>query len=410
MPSRIAEGKSFPEKLIVPNRKSAYRLIFALMATLALTVAHPQLALAEPAKATTEEEAFYKNAYLLLSTKNYTELEQVFKHHLDLYARNETTAEDLAEKFETFAKTSGLDPRYDEWIKAYPESYSARLARGIFRSATAWEKRGNDLARNTSDSQFRGFGETLEDAKADLLHSLKLYARPVNSYRYLIRVSKGLDMDDERDWLDAALKLDPKAYDPRFEYFDAIAPKWGGGERLMARFYQESLKSPMSDAHKKRIEGKYFYLLGEQAKFEKDYKTAADNFYKYYLTNKKPANLQMSGQMLFDGDFMDLAFQRFDQLAKDHPDYAYGYELRAFLYEHHLKNIEKAIPDYLAAAELGAHWSQNRMGWFYMMGINVPVDYTKARRFLEMAAKQGNNTAKENLEILERLSPSGPVK
>ena len=392
------------------KHKSVHRFVITLMATLALALAHPQPAMAEPAKAVTEDDAFYQKAYLQLSTKNYAELEQSFKQHLDLYARNEITAEELANMFETFSKTSGLDPRYDEWINAYPESYSARLARGIFRSATAWEKRGNDYANNTTDSQFRRFDETLEDARADLLLSLKLYARPVNSYRYLIRVSKGLGLDDERDWLDAALKLDPKAYNPRFEYMDSIAPKWGGDEDLMAEFLEESNKSPMSDKHKKIIEGKYFYLLGEQAKFGKDWKTAADNFYKYYLTNKNPANLQMSGQSLFDGDFKDLAFQRFDQLVKDHPEYPYGYELRAYLYEFHFKNIEKAIADYLAAAELGANWSQNRMGWFYMMGINVPVDYSKARRLLEMAAKQGNNTAKENLVILERLSPSGPVK
>lgn len=392
------------------SRKSSCRYIFILITAIASLIAHPQGALAGPADAPTEAEAFYQKAYLQLSTRDYKALEQSYKRFLDLYARNEMTEEELSAKFDTFEKTPGLEPRYDEWIKAFPASYSARLARGIYRAAAAWEKRGNSLAHNTSDSQFRGFEETLDDARSDLLLSLDLYARPVESYRYLIRVSKGLGLDNERDLLDAALKLDSKAWHPRFEYMDSIAPKWGGDEDLMAEFFEESNKSPMSDKHKKIIEGKYFYLLGEQAKFGKDWKTAADNFYKYYLTNKKPANLQMSGQMLFDGDFMDLAFQRFDQLAKDHPDYAYGYELRAFLYEHHFKNIEKAIADYLAAAELGAHWSQNRMGWFYMMGINVPVDYPKARRLLEMAAKQGNNTAKENLAILERLSPSGPVK
>jgi TPR repeat protein len=59
--------------------------------------------------------------------------------------------------------------------------------------------------------------------------------------------------------------------------------------------------------------------------------------------------------------------------------------------------------DYLAAADLGAQWSQNRMGWNYMMGINVPVNYAKAKHYLDLSAAQGNNTAKENLIILNKL-------
>jgi TPR repeat protein len=383
--------------------KSMHRFIFILIATFAILLSLPHPALAEPAKKLTEDEIFYQQSYLMLSTKKYKELDQRFQKYLDLYARNELTAEDLSLKFDTFAKTPGLEPRYDEWVKAFPESYSARLARGIYRVTTAWEKRGSGLARNTTDSQFRGFGETLKDAQSDLLLSLKLYARPVDSYRFLIRVSKGLGLDDERDLLDAALKLDPKALDPRFEYLDAITPKWSGDEDLMARFLEESNQSQMSDKNKKVIEGKYFYSLGEQARFGKDFKTAADNFYKYYLTNHNPANLQMSGQALLDGDFKDLAFERFSELVKDHPKYCYGYELRGYLYEYHFKDIEKSVADYLAAADLGANWSQNRMGWYYMMGINVPVDYAKAKHYLDLAAAQGNNTAKENLVILKQL-------
>jgi TPR repeat protein len=51
------------------------------------------------------------------------------------------------------------------------------------------------------------------------------------------------------------------------------------------------------------------------------------------------------------------------------------------------------------------------MGWFYMMGINVPVDYVKAKHQLDLAAAQGNITAKENLITLERLlgQPGAPA-
>ncbi len=426
------------------SRKTPHRHIFIIFALMALLFAGPLQALVEENAKLSEDGIFFQKSYLLLSTKSYEELDQLYKQYLDLYADHQITAEELTKKFETFARTPGMGPRYDEWVEAFPASYSARLARGIYRSATAWEKRGGNMANNTSDAQFRGFGEMLLDARSDLKASLALNARPVNSYRYLIRVTKGigddgqedlhvgwrdlldavlrldlkaviaicrnlihgsneLHQDTKRDLLDAALKLDPEAMDVRFEYMDSITPKWDGSEEMLAQFYAECNQSPMSDKNKKIMEGKYYYSLGEQARFEKNFKSAADNFYKYYLTNKNPANLQSAGQALLDGDFNDLAFERFDELVKSHPEYSYGYELRGYLYEHHFKDIEKAIKDYLVASELGANWSQNRMGWFYMMGINVPVDYAKAKHHLDLAAAQGNNTAKENLITLQSL-------
>ncbi|MDO8991176.1 MAG: DUF4034 domain-containing protein [Sideroxyarcus sp.] len=434
------------------SHKALYRHIFIIFALMTLIFARPILAQAEENAEFSEDSAFFQKSYLLLSTKRYEELDQLYKQYVDLYADHQITAEELAKKFGTFARTPGLDPRYDEWIEAFPASYSARLARGICRSNSAWEKRGSNMARNTSDAQFRGFGETLLEARSDLEASLALDSRPVNSYRYLIRVTKGLGHDGQEvvrvDWhdlldavlrldlkaviaffrdlfqdsgasrhntkrglLDAALKLDPEAMNVRFEYMDSITPKWGGSEGMLEEFYAECNQSSMSDKNKKVMEGKYYFSLGEQARFDKDFKSAADYFYKYYLTNKEPANLQLAGQALLDGDFNDLAFERFDELVKNHPEYSYGYELRGTLNEHHIKDIENAIKDYLVASERGANWSQNRMGWFYMMGINVPVDYVKAKHQLDLAAMQGNITAKENLITLERLlgQPGAPA-
>jgi TPR repeat protein len=384
--------------------KSTHRLIGILIAMVVFFAASGSTgAIAASAAPLTDEEVFFQESYLMLSTKAYKELDNRLNGYLDLYARNNMTAEELALKFDMFSKMPGLEPRFNEWVKEFPESYSARLARGIYRVTDAWEKRGNQFASSTTDNQFKGFREILKEAQSDLKLSLGLYARPVDSYRYLVRVSKGLGLGNERSMLDAGLGLDSKACEIRFEYFDAITPKWGGNKALMAAFLQESNKSPMSDKNKKRIEGKYFYSLAHQARLDKDYKSAETYLFKYYLTNKEPGALQSSGQAALDGDFKKVAFERFDQLASEHPKYPYGYELRGYLYETHFKDNAKAVADYLVASELGANWSQNRMGWYYMMGINVPTDLNKAKHFLELAAKQGNRSAAENLITLEKL-------
>lgn len=350
-----------------------------------------------------EQEVFGKKTYDMLDARQYGALEQRFRPYLDSYANNKISAEAFAWRFEAFSMMTEVEPRLDEWVQSFPNSYTARLARGIYHVTDAWRKRGELMGNRTSDMQMKGFHESLKKAQSDLGSSIPLYARPVNSYRYLIRISKGLGLGNERDMLDKALKLDPKAFDARSEYYDAITPRWGGSKKEMASFLDESNKSQMSDKDKKRIEGIYYYDLAQQARLEKDYKAGSDYFYKYYLTKKDPNILLWSVQDAIDGKLQELAMERLNELNKEYPTYPFGFELRAQLYEYHYKDIKKAIQDYLVAADLGATWSQNRMGWNYMKGINVSVDYVKAKHYLDLAAKQGNETAMANLDILKKL-------
>lgn len=387
------------------NNKQAGRLTGAVMMTvLFLWGLHPVSAQAEAqAQQVSEQEVFGKKTYDILSAKEYGALDQRFRPYLDSYASSKISAEELAWRFAVFSMMTEVEPRLDEWVQALPNSYTARLARGIYHVTDAWRKRGELMGNRTSDEQMEGFRESLKKAQSDLVASIPLYARPVDSYRYLIRVAKGSGNGNERDMLDKALKLDPKAYDARTEYFDSIMPRWGGSESEMASFLEECNKSQMSDKDKKRIEGIYYYDMAQEARLRKDYRAGSDYFYKYYLTNNNPNFLLWSVQGAIDGKLHDLAMERLNELNKVHPAYPFGFELRAQLQEYHYKDIKKAIQDYLAAADLGAGWSQNRMGWNYMKGIHVPVDYVKAKHYLDLAAKQGNQTAVENLSILAKL-------
>lgn len=378
------------------------------MAVITFFLIPPQLAFAESSQELKTDEIFHRQAYLWLSAKKYQALEQAYQRYLDLYARNEITAEELSMRFDAFTKTRSLDSRFDEWGNAFPKSYSARLARGIFHVTMAWEKRGKKFASATTNEQFRGFLDSAKEARADLLSSLKLYERPVESYRYLIRISKGIGGGNERDLLDAALKLDPKALYPRFEFLVSIVPKWGGSKELMTSFIDESKQSPMSAKNKNHLEVMYFDLMADDALLEKDYLSASIYFNKSYQLNNLPNKLESSAQAAQSGEFFDLAFARFNLLVIAHPLYLYGYQQRGYLYEIHLKDIDSAIKDYLTAADLGDNWAQNRLGWYYMMGVNVPVDYAKAKHYLDLAAAQGNAHAKANLNVLnDLLSQSG---
>lgn len=342
-------------------------------------------------------------AYYLLFNRDYKTLEQRFNSYLDAYAVGKITAEEISVRFDRFRRTPGLEAQFNEWINAYPKSYSARLARGIYHVANAWVLRGGKFASETSDDQLQRFKDELKNAQSDIEASLGLFSRPIESYRYLIRISKGLSLGKEREFLDEALKIDPKAFYPRSEYLNAITPKWGGNNDLMAEFIRASKMTQLNAKLMSRLESEYYSYLADQAQFDKDFKMASAYYLKSHMVYSNPSILHKSGKAANDGGFKDIAFSLFDELVTKHAKYQFGFTERGYLYESYFKDYDKAIKDYLVASDLGNSWAQNRLGWFYMTGTHVKIDLVKAEQYLIMAARQNNKTASENLVILNNL-------
>lgn len=385
------------------------RIIKGFMGVLALLSAGlsaAEVASSEPGQASVLAEA---GPALDVSTKlaaeKYAELEKDFAPVLNAYLAGSATEDNLAPKFAAPAGTPGLESRLDGWVKAYPASYSARLSRGLYRVADAWRSRGDKFSDRTTDAQLKGFTDGLNQAAADLNASIKLYAKPVWSYTALIQISRGLGgkRDDARQLLDKVLTIDPQAYGPRMEYQIMLTPKWGGSVDLMEGFARECRQSAMSKQNKDRIEAWHHAYLGEDALMERDYRRASDEYLKAYDAGHEPRRLFQSGQAAMDGSLVNLAFQRFDALVKVHPQYPFGYNKRGWLYESQFKSDEKAFKDYLASAELGNSYAQNRVGWWYMTGRSVPKNYDQAELYFRRAAAQNNDTAVANLKSLKAL-------
>lgn len=388
------------------------RIIIIKRATFALALLAAACAIADPvasrpaeaAASGKQESPMWNDPYVSLSAGQYAELEAQYAPLLKAYLAGEIPEEDVSEKLNVFGKAD-LEQRFDAWVKAYPKSYTARLARGIARMSQAWRLRGDKFANETTDNQFKSFLEGLSQAEADLNASIPLYPKPIWSYSALIRVSMGRDTDlaKGRALLDKALKLDPRAVDPRADYQMLLTPKWGGSVALMEEFLKECNNAPLTQKNKEKLQLRHHVQLGWHAKQEKEYKRASDNFLKAYELEHEPHWLFESGQAAMDGNFNELSFQRFDALVKAHPKYAYGYTKRGWLYEAYLKDDAKAFSDYVIAADLGNSWAQNRVGWWLLTGKGVKQDYDRAELYLRRAADQKNDTAVANLKHLEKL-------
>jgi len=381
-----------------------------LVLAAALLASHSRPGLAQSEDDSAEDLSPREQAYINLSSRNYQELERALKVHLDAYAARKIPEAELASKFSVFYRSYGLESRFDEWVSAFPRSYSARLARGIYLISDAWRRRGNRYADQTTDNQFQELIDTMKRAASDLQASLGMYERPVESYRYLIMVSMALGLPSTRGLLDAALKLDPEAYFPRSDYLEAITPKWGGSTSQMDAFLEECKRSPMSDADKTRLEARYHLSLGGHEYMAKRYLAASGHYEKAYQLGKNPNDLYWSAKSMVDGGYKGQALTTFTELVNAHPQYQRGYTGRGYLYEKEFKNDEKAFKDYLAAAELGNSWAQNRVGWWYMTGKYVAQDYAKARDYLNRAASQNNKTAIANLKNLDKIQKSGAAR
>ena len=121
-----------------------------------------------------------------------------------------------------------------QWVDEDPTSAYALAARGIHYSQAAYDARGSDFARNTSDEQFTRMRELADMARADLEESLKINPRLIAAYHGLLRISRLHGSPKERArWVRSALALD--AADPWIyvDWMEDAEPQWGGSVSKM---------------------------------------------------------------------------------------------------------------------------------------------------------------------------------
>ena len=133
----------------------------------------------------------------------------------------------------------------DEWVEAHPESYRARLVRGLFYVDYAWYFRGTAYARKVSDKSFEQFDRYLRLAKEDLDAAHEMNPNDPEASIGLIDVAGGSSMSDSamRGYFDRATELVPFHIGAHYAYANFIQPKWGGSIRELRAFVAEAEKN-----------------------------------------------------------------------------------------------------------------------------------------------------------------------
>jgi beta-lactamase regulating signal transducer with metallopeptidase domain len=184
----------------------------------------------------------------LLRQGQYAELERRMSGFQSSYEAGTLGDLDLLHEFSAFALTDpALKDSFDDWIAAYPKSYVARLARGMYYFDSGVQTRGKRYMSHTTAEQVRGMRLYLAESSADLQASLALDAKPMISYNLLIRINLELgDRDAKQARLESALRLDPIAMAARRPYMISLETRWGGSLNEMLSFLQASQQAGLS--------------------------------------------------------------------------------------------------------------------------------------------------------------------
>jgi hypothetical protein len=140
-----------------------------------------------------------------------------------------------------------LENKYDGWIAAFPQSYGARLARGLYFWNLAMEARGGNYINETSDKSISEMSARLKQALVDFRISEKLAAKPIVTLNAEMGIAR-MEGNSETaaKILAAADSVDSKNFIVRYSYLATLQTRWGGSLQKMQEYRNKAQKEGLS--------------------------------------------------------------------------------------------------------------------------------------------------------------------
>ncbi len=339
--------------------------------------------------------------------RNYSELERIV---IDIQkgAERDPVAEVLMSDIETIFSYRSKDDEdiYNDWVGRNPESWVARMARGIYFVGRGWEARGPGFARAVGKSRFEQMEAYFEKARDDLRHALEMKPALTVAYAGLLNMAMASSLHDEKmKLLREALANVPSTYLVRDRYMISLMPQWGGSweemESFADRAYAMREKNPLFarlrgvvdyyQASERRRDGEYekaIMLLDHAISLDPNWRFYAARASEYkrqgdYEQALKDINtaiakrdgvqetLNSRADVLMELDRYDEALVDIDRAMKLYPRSTAPLERRARLYWHK-KDYVGANQDYSAILEREPDnvWARDSRGRLNLQHLN----------------------------------------
>jgi TPR repeat protein len=358
------------------------------------------------------EKALRARYGVMLAGRDYAAIEDAARDLRQRYQSAKLTSDEFNDQMVVIATAADATMAADlaRWAQAAPDSYTAHYVLGVLYLNLARAARGGKWASETSEEQFAGMRKYAESARAELRRSLVLFDKPYPSYRPLIAVAALLGLPAEaNEYLAAASKIDADAVGVYLRYFLYNTPRWGGTYARLDALVDAARKGPMSREHVALLESA---VLAARARDESDLNRNPVGAMDYYLAayQKVPAKehinyLYWAAAEAKRAARFDQAIDIYSQVLAQAGGEARALDQRGWLYDTEKKDVDRAMKDYLAAAELGDSWALDRVGRCYLAGRGVTKDLRLAKLYLSLAAAKGNEAAKEQLKLIEQPAP-----
>ena len=137
---------------------------------------------------------------------------------------------------------TGLLQRLQRWIKARPESITARVALALAYLGYAHDARGTGYANTVSESGWKLFGERTAEAQRILKEASKLASKCPEWYvaMQMVSVNQGWPVNEARALFEEANKFEPEYYTYARDLAYYLLPKWSGKTGDTEKFLQEA--------------------------------------------------------------------------------------------------------------------------------------------------------------------------
>ena len=129
-----------------------------------------------------------------------------------------------------------------KWIRAYPDSATARIALANSYIDYAWRARGTGNGDSVSDLAWSVFAHRIDLAESILMDAAQMKVKCPYWYEAMQKVAlaQGWPKQDARELFDEAVTFEPKFYHYYREYANFLLPKWYGKEGEAQAFAKES--------------------------------------------------------------------------------------------------------------------------------------------------------------------------
>ncbi len=157
-----------------------------------------------------------------------------------------------------------LAPRFDAWIKQMPNSYSALLARGLYRRNLGRISRGSRSARHTGKSRYEKMRLYLDLAASDVISAIEINNRLGTAYGALIGIYMLNSSRNERERaVGIGLRAVPNSFTIHYRYLYSLLPWWGGSLAEIRAFIDEMKRLSPRDGNLKMLEGFHDFAIAE---------------------------------------------------------------------------------------------------------------------------------------------------